>query len=88
MRSVTPFGVYALLLFCGDITIDPQGRGLLVDEYFKLKGWARIGVLASRLRVVLDTLLAKKVDDPGLDLSEHRVVAVVKRLLTFDGMDA
>lgn len=87
MRDLTPFNVYSLLMFSGPITIDPQGRGLLVDGWLRLRGWARIGVLVSRLRMMLDEVLARKVDDPALDMSETPLVRVVRRMVELDGLD-
>jgi len=87
IRDLTPFNVYSLLMFSGPIQIDPQGRGLLVDGWIRLRGWARIGVLVSRLRMMLDDLLARTIDDPGLDMSETAIVALVRRMVTFDGLD-
>ncbi|GAB7339314.1 hypothetical protein MBLNU457_5963t1 [Dothideomycetes sp. NU457] len=88
MRDLTPFNTYTALLFCGTLELDTRaGGGLLLDRWIRIKGWARIGVLVSRLRAMLDELLAKKVDDPGLDISGSGVVSVVRRLLEFDGLD-
>ncbi|SPQ22030.1 1b0927df-ff66-4723-a9ed-f3c5885e749d [Thermothielavioides terrestris] len=66
VRDLTPFNAYTLLLFSGaDIALDTQGRGLLVDGWLRLRGWARIGVLASRLRGVIDRLIARRVENPA-----------------------
>ncbi|KAK3701226.1 putative ATP-dependent RNA helicase ucp12 [Vermiconidia calcicola] len=86
IRDLTPFNVYSLLMFSGPIEIDPQGRGLLVGT-FRLRGWARIGVLVSRLRMILDELLSRKIDDPGLEMSESAIVRVVRQLVQLDGLD-
>jgi ATP-dependent RNA helicase DHX57 len=45
-----------------------MGRGLIVDGRLRLRGWARIGVLASRLRLMLDEVLATRIDHPDPDL--------------------
>ena len=87
IRDLTPFNVYALLMFCGSITVDTEGRGLLIDGWLRLKGWARIGVLATRLRGVLDNLLEQKMEDPLLELSGHEVVQAVIKLMELNGMD-
>lgn len=87
IRDLTPFNVYSLLMFSGPITIDPQGRGLLVDGWVRLRGWARIGVLVSRLRMMFDELLARKLEEPGLDMGEHEVVKAVRKLVELDGLD-
>jgi len=87
VRELTPFNAYSLLLFSGPIMLDTLGRGLVVDGWLRLRGWARIGVLISRLRMMLDEVLAKKVDNPSIDLSNDEVVAVVRKLVEFDGLD-
>ncbi len=87
IRELTPFNAYALLLFGGAITLDTLGRGLVVDGWLRLRGWARIGVLVSRLRTMLDEVLARKIEDPSLDVAGSEVVAAVRRLVEYDGMD-
>ncbi|KAI4232954.1 MAG: hypothetical protein L6R40_007234 [Gallowayella cf. fulva] len=87
IRELTPFNAYTLLLFGGPITLDTLGRGLIVDGWLKLRGWARIGVLVSRLRTMLDEVLAQKIENPGLDVAGSEVVGVVRKLVEFDGMD-
>jgi len=87
VRELTPFNAYSLLLFSGPITLDTLGRGLTVDGWLRLRGWARIGVLVSRLRMMLDEVLAKKIEDPSLDLGGNEVVGMVRKLVQFDGLD-
>jgi ATP-dependent RNA helicase DHX57 len=36
---------------------------------------------------MLDDLLAKKIDDPGLDLAGNEVVEAAMRLVELDGLD-
>lgn len=68
-----------------------MGRGLVVDGWLRLRGWARIGVLVSRLRTMLDEALAERFDNPSLvaDASNigDRVIEAVKRLIEFNGLD-
>lgn len=59
------FNAYTLLLFAGSIALDTQGRGLVVDGWLRLRGWARIGVLVSRLRGVIDRLIERRVENPA-----------------------
>ena len=44
-------------------------------------------MLVSRLRLILDGLLARKIDNPELDLGTEEVVDVVRRLIEKDGLD-
>ncbi|KAL2258547.1 hypothetical protein VTK26DRAFT_8113 [Humicola hyalothermophila] len=89
VRDLTPFNAYTLLLFSGAIELDTQGRGLIVDGWLRLRGWARIGVLVSRLRGVIDRLIERKVENPALDLAGgDDVVRMVTKLVELDGLDA
>jgi ATP-dependent RNA helicase DHX57 len=88
-RGVSPCNVYSVLLFGGPLELDTTGRGVVVDGWVKVRGWARIGVLVSRLRGLLDRVLEKRVDDPMSELSadEQRVLDIVRRLVERDGLD-
>lgn len=37
--------------------------------------------------MMLDEILAKKIDDPEIDLSDNEIVALVQRLVELDGLD-
>ena len=87
VRELTPFNVYGLLLFSGPIALDTLGRGLVIDGWLRLRGWARIGVLVSRLRMMLDEVLARKIEEPSLDLGNNEVVGLVRKLVELDGLD-
>ncbi|KAG9698765.1 P-loop containing nucleoside triphosphate hydrolase protein, partial [Aureobasidium melanogenum] len=89
IRDLTPFNAYTLLMFSGDITLDTQNRGLVVDGWIRLKGWARIGVLVGRLRRMLDEVLEALVERPGEQLRGKALglVELVVRLVELDGLD-
>ncbi|KAL4768245.1 P-loop containing nucleoside triphosphate hydrolase protein [Aspergillus nidulans var. acristatus] len=102
IRDLTPFNAYSLLLFCGSIDLDTTGRGLIVDGWLRLRGWARIGVLVSRLRTMVDEIIATRIDNPGAFLESlssfsssasekdriaNHVIDVVKQLIEFNGLD-
>ncbi|SZF05150.1 unnamed protein product [Blumeria hordei] len=87
IRDLTPFNAYTALLFSGPIVLDTLGRGLIIDGWLRMRGWARIGVLVSKLRGMLDKLLAQKIDEPELDLVGNEIVETALRLVEFDGMD-
>jgi ATP-dependent RNA helicase DHX57 len=74
-------------MFSGPIELDTLGRGLVVDGWLRLRGWARIGVLVARLRGMVDDLIAEKVKDPGLSLTENKVIRLVTKLIELDGLD-
>jgi ATP-dependent RNA helicase DHX57 len=96
------FNTYTLLLFSGAIDLDTSGRGLVVDGWLRLRGWARIGVLVSRLRGVIDQMIERRVENPatygssssssaaaaGEDTTGSEIIRLVTRLIELDGMDA
>ncbi len=59
----------------------------MVDGWLRLRGWARIGVLVSRLRILLDEALRKRIDNPGVQLEDDRVISIVRRLVEYNGQD-
>lgn len=75
-------------MFCGPIELDTLGRGLLVDGWLRLRGWARLGVLVARLRAMVDNLIAQKVENPGLDLAGNKIIRLVIKMIELDGLDA
>ena len=87
IRDLTPFNVWTLLLFSGPITLDPTHHGLVVDGWLYLRGWARIAVLVSRMRSLLDAVLARKAAEPSWDSSRDEVVQVVRAAVERDGRD-
>ena len=87
IRELTPFNAYSALMFGGPVTLDTMGRGLLVDGWLRLRGWARIGVLVGRLRDMLDAVLSRKIEEPGVEITEDEVVKITRRLVEFDGLD-
>lgn len=82
------FNVYTLLLFSGAIELDTLGRGLVVGGWLRLRGWARVGVLVSRLRGMVDDVIRLKVETPSMDLGDNEILRAVARLIEFDGLDA
>jgi ATP-dependent RNA helicase DHX57 len=90
IRDLTPFTTYGLLFFGGKITLDARERGLVVDDWLRLRGWPRIGVLVSRLRAILDNMLENRIDDPGASggsEQSNEVLSAVTGLLEYNGLD-
>ncbi|ROW16021.1 hypothetical protein VPNG_02668 [Cytospora leucostoma] len=89
VRDLTPFNAYTLLLFSGAIELDTLGRGLIVDGWLRLRGWARVGVLVSRLRGIIDGIIAKKVENgsAAMDPRDNEVIKAVVKLIELDGLD-
>ena len=87
VRDLTPLNAFGLLLFGGPIEVETSGVGLLVDGWLKLRGWARIGVLASRLRVLVDDELRRRIDSSGSQGHDGSLFDVVRHLVELNGQD-
>jgi ATP-dependent RNA helicase DHX57 len=86
VRDVTCAAPYGFLLFGGQIRVDHANAHVWVDEKFKFKCGARIGVLIKELRALLDDLLEAKINNPLLDVSSSDVVFAVKKCVEGDGV--
>lgn len=77
--------VYAVLLFGGQITVNHEKGLVLVDEWASFKAPARIGVLIRELRQEVSELLARKIANPKLQISDSRIIEAMHHLLSTDG---
>ncbi len=79
---------YALVLFGGPLLVR-HGRSpkVLVGEqgWVEFRAESRVGVLAKGLRAGVTQLLAAKVEDPGLDITDSPVIAAIHKLLNGNG---
>ena len=67
--------------------MDTSGAGLMVDGWLRLRGWARIGVLVSRLRALVDDELRRRIDSPSTESGNDKLFEVIKRLVVLNGQD-
>lgn len=85
VREASMVPVYSLLLFGGSLDIDMAHSIISVDGWAEFKAPASIGILVKGLRAELDAVLAAKIRDPGLELSNSKAAAAVMELLSTDG---
>ncbi len=64
---------YALLLFGGEVAVQHTAGTVTVGggNWLRFRAAAKVGVLVKQLRRALDVLLAEKIDDPGLDITDR-----------------
>ncbi|KAI5807037.1 P-loop containing nucleoside triphosphate hydrolase protein, partial [Geopyxis carbonaria] len=91
LRDLTPVTAWALLLFGGEVEVDVNGRGLTVGGWLRLRGWGRIGVLVKGVRRLVDGVLERMVEEPGMAAGgmegrEREVVAAVEALVAGNGI--
>lgn len=64
--------------------VDPQGRGITLDGWIRLRAWGRIGVVVKRLRELLDDAVDGILDGGGGG-SNAEVLACVEKLIEDNG---
>lgn len=75
MRDSTMISPYAILMFGGEIKVQHFKEQMTVDDWVVFKAQSRVAIIARELRSELDSLLLRKFEKPGVDLtSEGRVV--------------
>lgn len=96
IREMTPCSTFGMLLFGGRrVALDSAGRGLVIggsgdeEHEWRIRGWARIGVLIGRLRSVLDAVLGRWIEEPAASTTEQEraLVNVVRKLVEKEGLD-
>ena len=58
----------------------------MIDGWLRLRGWARIGVLVSRMRALLDAELRKRIDQPASEINGD-VLVILRKLVVLNGQD-
>ncbi|CAM9510077.1 unnamed protein product, partial [Heterosigma akashiwo] len=84
----TEVSPYALLLFGGKITVDALKGVVEVDEWIKFSAVGRIAALMKALRQQLDRLLTRKIEDPGLNISESEAINAAVEVILTSGLGA
>ncbi|KAJ1944869.1 helicase, partial [Linderina macrospora] len=87
LRDVTMPGLYALLMFGPDLVVDHENKVIVVGcGGISVRAWPRIAVLVNHLKMLLDELLRRKLDDPALEIRHHPVVTTILKLIATDGV--
>ena len=73
------------VLCAGDIEVRHEQGLVCVDGWARFKAPARIAVLVRELRAEVARLLARKIEQPALDVASSRVVEAMHHLLASDG---
>jgi ATP-dependent RNA helicase DHX57 len=86
LRDATECSAYALLLFGGNLEVEARNNVIVIDGRVKLSANARIGALIRGLRGKMDDLLAQKIKDPTIDISDTPEMKLIVNLLFTDGL--
>lgn len=86
LRDATECSAYALLLFGGNLEVEARNSIITVDGWVTLSANARIGALIRGLRSKMDDLLAKKIENPNIEIADSPEMRLIVTLLFTDGM--
>ncbi|XP_066096955.1 ATP-dependent RNA helicase DHX29 [Saccopteryx bilineata] len=75
---VTPFPV---LLFGGDIEVQHRERLLSVDGWIHFQAPVKIAVIFKQLRVLIDSVLRKKLENPKMSLENDKILQIITELI-------
>ena len=86
LRDITECTLYGLLVFGGLLEVQARNDIIVIDNWVKLSANARIGALIRGLRQKMDDLLARKIQDPSLEISNKPEMKLIVKLLLSDGL--
>lgn len=86
-HGITPSSTISVLLFGGSITYDLstsithlKSKGIVMDNWLPIRTWCKNGVLIGKLRLLLDRIIQKKLDDPQTSEGDD-VLRVIEQLV-------
>ncbi|ORY78254.1 P-loop containing nucleoside triphosphate hydrolase protein [Protomyces lactucae-debilis] len=86
IKQNTPVSTYSQLLLGHSLQLDGQGRGLIVNDWVKLRAFPKIGVLCKLLRIMLDDILLNKFEFPQ-ETASPAVLSLITDLLASNGIN-
>nr|XP_020476761.1 ATP-dependent RNA helicase DHX29 isoform X1 [Monopterus albus] len=81
LRDTTLISPFPVLLFGGDIEIQHRERLITLDGWIHFQAPVRIGVIFKHLRKLMDSLLAKKLENPRMNLEDERTIQLILDLI-------
>lgn len=81
ITNCSPCPAWSVVLFGSKLSIDPLGGGIIIDDWTGIQCLPRVGVLIQFLQRLFSELLAKKFEEPGLDISTSTVLQCFYRVI-------
>ncbi|XP_071825877.1 ATP-dependent RNA helicase dhx29-like isoform X2 [Apostichopus japonicus] len=85
LRDSTLISPYPILLFGGDISVQHREQLICVDDWIKFQAPAKTAVIFKELRVLLDSLLSRKLADPTMSIQGEKIIQDLLGLLQSEG---
>lgn len=84
LRGVTPNNMYGQLLLGQSLSLDPHGRGLLMNDWIRVAAWPKIAVFVKLMRGYIQDLMEQKIDNPRSQGNEE-LLSIMRRLIAKHG---
>lgn len=81
LRETTLVSPFPILLFGGDIAVQHRERLLTVDEWIQFQAPVKIAVIFKELRVLIESVLKKKLQNPKMSLEDDEILRIIKELI-------
>uniref|UniRef100_A0AAR2M5D5 ATP-dependent RNA helicase DHX29 n=1 Tax=Pygocentrus nattereri TaxID=42514 RepID=A0AAR2M5D5_PYGNA len=81
LRDTTLISPFPFLLFGGDIDVQHRERLISVDGWIHFQAPVRIGVIFKHLRILIDSLLERKLANPRINVEDEKTVQMIIELI-------
>ncbi|XP_053557253.1 ATP-dependent RNA helicase DHX29 [Bombina bombina] len=81
LRETTLVSPFPMLLFGGDIAVQHRERLLTVDDWIQFQAPVKIAVIFKELRVLIESVLKKKLENPKMSLEDDKILNIIKELV-------
>ncbi|OXB80154.1 UNVERIFIED_CONTAM: hypothetical protein H355_011612 [Colinus virginianus] len=81
LKETTLISPFPILLFGGDIEVQHRERLLTVDGWIHFQAPVKIAVIFKQLRVLIESVLQKKLENPKMSLEDDKVLHIIKELI-------
>ncbi|XP_034512125.1 ATP-dependent RNA helicase DHX29 isoform X2 [Ailuropoda melanoleuca] len=81
LRETTLITPFPVLLFGGDIEVQHRERLLSVDGWICFQAPVKIAVIFKQLRVLIDSVLRKKLENPKMSLEDDKILQIITELI-------
>ncbi|XP_077923445.1 ATP-dependent RNA helicase DHX29 isoform X3 [Halichoerus grypus] len=81
LRETTLISPFPVLLFGGDIEVQHRERLLSIDGWIYFQAPVKIAVIFKQLRVLIDSVLRKKLENPKRSLENDKILQIITELI-------
>ncbi|XP_054431316.1 ATP-dependent RNA helicase DHX29 [Pteronotus mesoamericanus] len=87
LRETTLITPFPVLLFGGDIEVQHRERLVSVDGWICFQAPVKIAVIFKQLRVLIDSVLRKKLENPKMSLENDKILQIITELIKTENIN-